>query len=79
MCFVTATELKQNLSHYLDLAQKENVYVTRNGKTIITMSPSHDKALADFLALKGILKNQEVENKSDKELIAESIIDKCGI
>ena len=31
---ITATELKNNLGKYLLLAATEEVYITRNGKTI---------------------------------------------
>ena len=31
---ITATELKSNLSKYLLLAASEDIYITRNGKTI---------------------------------------------
>ena len=29
---ITATELKMNLSKYLMLAEKEDIYITRNGR-----------------------------------------------
>ena len=34
MCYVTATELKNNLSLYLEKADAEDVYVTKNNKVI---------------------------------------------
>ena len=41
---ITATELKTNLSKYLLLAATEDVYITRNGKTIAKLtSPYQDK------------------------------------
>ncbi|MCD7823415.1 MAG: type II toxin-antitoxin system prevent-host-death family antitoxin [Oscillospiraceae bacterium] len=41
---ITATELKANLGKYLVLAATEDVYITRNGKTIAKLtSPYQDK------------------------------------
>ncbi len=41
---ITATELKANLGKYLLLAATEDVYITRNGKTIAKLtSPYQDK------------------------------------
>lgn len=41
---ITATELKLNLSKYLLLAATEDVYITKNGKTIAKLSnPNQDK------------------------------------
>lgn len=31
---ITATEFKLNLGKYLDLVSKEDIFITRNGKTI---------------------------------------------
>jgi len=35
---ITATELKSNLSKYLLLAATEDVYITRNGKTVAKLT-----------------------------------------
>jgi prevent-host-death family protein len=41
---ITATELKTNLSKYLLLAATEDVYITRNGKTIAKLTnPYQDR------------------------------------
>ena len=43
MC-ITATELKMNLGKYLLLAATQDIYITRNGKTIAKLvSPYQDK------------------------------------
>ena len=31
---VTATEFKTNFGHYLDLLSEEDIWITRNGKTV---------------------------------------------
>ena len=35
---ITATELKMNLSKYLMLAEKEDIYITRNGKVVAKLT-----------------------------------------
>ena len=42
--FITATELKNNLGKYLDLAIKEDIIITKNGKYIAKLtSATRDK------------------------------------
>ena len=41
---ITATELKENLSKYLKLAETEDIYITKNGKVVAKLSnPNTDK------------------------------------
>ena len=40
MCYVTATELKNNLSYYLEKSMTEDVYVTKNKKDIHFNKPT---------------------------------------
>ncbi|MGI6435578.1 type II toxin-antitoxin system Phd/YefM family antitoxin [Syntrophomonas erecta] len=49
--FITATELKNNLGKYLDLAIKEDIIITKNGKYIAKLtSATRDKqAVAESL------------------------------
>lgn len=35
---ITATELKENLSKYLLLAESEDVYITKNGKVVAKLT-----------------------------------------
>ncbi len=42
---ITATELKANLGKYLQLAASEDVYITRNGKTIAKLSSPYQNKL----------------------------------
>ena len=48
MCYVTATELKKNLSYYLEKSASEDVYVTKNKKVITIMTNPRLKAYFDF-------------------------------
>lgn len=41
---ITATELKQNLSKYLLMAEREDVFITRNGKVVAKLTnPYQDR------------------------------------
>ena len=41
---ISATELKNNLGHYLEQAEKEDILITKNGKNIARLtSPNIDK------------------------------------
>ena len=48
---VTATELKTNLGKYLEMAMSQDIFITKNGKSIARLtSPTVDKlALLDDL------------------------------
>lgn len=39
---VTATEFKQNFGRYLELARKEKIMITKNGKAIVMMMPPEE-------------------------------------
>lgn len=52
---ITATELKQNLSKYLLLAEKEDVYITRNGKVIAKLTTPYQDRVDMAKSLFGIL------------------------
>lgn len=56
---VTATELKTNFGKYLDLASTQDIFITRNGKSIAKLtSPSVDR-LAILDDLVGIIPSQD--------------------
>lgn len=59
MCYVTATELKKNLSHYLKLSLKEDVYVTKNNIVICMLINPQQRALFDAIKL-----SDEIEAKA---------------
>ena len=41
---ITATELKKNMGKYLQMAETEDVYITKNGKVIAKLTnPNMDK------------------------------------
>ena len=78
MCFVTATELKNNLSFYLEKSLEEDVFITKNNKVISMLS---NPQLNAYLRLKARLNNLEIKedlrSKNDEDIIAEGILNKC--
>lgn len=51
---VTATEFKTNFGKYLDMLTKEDIFITRNGKTIAKVINAQVSAVD---TLRGMLKN----------------------
>ena len=78
MCYVTATELKNNLSLYLEKANTEDVYVTKNNRVVCVLISPQLKALYDAERMIASLEIPEEAKKKDyKELIGEAIEEKC--
>ena len=66
---ITATELKQNLSKYLLLAEKEDVYITRNGKMIAKLTTPYQDRVEMAKSLFGILPGgMTIEQTRDERL-----------
>ena len=63
---VTATELKVNFGKYLDLVGKEDIFITRNGKTVAKMINPQVSAVDSIV---GILKDipQDIDMRSLRE------------
>ena len=53
--FVTATELKNNMGKYLDLATKEDIIITKNGKRIAKLISATEDKMTIAKSLIGIL------------------------
>ncbi len=52
---ITATELKQNLGKYLLLSAKEDILITKNGKTIAKLTNPNQNKVDTAKSLFGIL------------------------
>ena len=52
---ITATELKMNLGKYLMLAEKEDIYITKNGKVIAKLTTPFQDRVDMAKSLFGIL------------------------
>ncbi|MCI8634356.1 MAG: type II toxin-antitoxin system Phd/YefM family antitoxin [Eubacterium sp.] len=69
---VSATELKSNLGKYLELAARQDIFITRNGRNIARLtSPAIDK-LAVLDNLVGIIPAQDAaaEEEAREERLA---------
>lgn len=64
---ITATELKQNLSKYLLLAEKEDVFITRNGKVIAKLTNPYQDRVDMAKSLFGILPGDMTIDEARKE------------
>lgn len=76
MCHVTATELKKNLSYYLELSKKEDVYITKNKKVIsILVNP---QLLAVYEAIKYVESLDIPKNlESNDKLLEKALLERC--
>ena len=64
---ITATELKTNLSKYLLLAEKKDIYITRNGRVVAKPTSPYRKRVDTAMSLFGILPNDMTLEKSQEE------------
>jgi antitoxin (DNA-binding transcriptional repressor) of toxin-antitoxin stability system len=72
---VTATEFKTNFGKYLDLLAKEDIFITRNGKTIAKVVNPHVSAVD---SISGLLSGK-VPDDLDRKSIREERITKYAI
>lgn len=56
---ITATELKLNLDHYLELVRSEDIWITKNGKIIAKMVNPN---ITSVDSMSGILKGRVPED-----------------
>ena len=66
--FVTATEFKTNLGKYLEMARKQDIFITKNGKNIARLTSPTVNKLAVLDSLGGIVPADDV---TDDETIRE--------
>ena len=64
---ITATELKMNLSKYLMLAEKEDIYITRNGQVVAKLTNPYQDRVDMAKSLFGILPADITLEESKKE------------
>lgn len=73
MCYVTATELKNNLSHYLKLSKKEDVFITKNNKIISVLVNPQLKALYEVCDILNKTEIDKTVTESDEDIILQGI------
>lgn len=63
---ITATEFKTNLGKYLDMVSQDDIFITRNGKTVAKIINPNISAVD---SIRGILKNapSDLDLKSVRE------------
>ena len=54
---ITATELKANLHKYLIMVENEDITITKNGKSIATLTSTSEAKRAALYSLVGIAKD----------------------
>ncbi len=66
---ITTTQLKMNTGHYLSLVGKEEIIITRNGKTVAKLVPEKEDLNAAAKSLFGILPNtSDIEEAKEERL-----------
>ena len=78
MCYITATELKKNLGHYMELSNKEDVYVTKNNKVITVLTNPKKKGFEHFFQLRDSFLEEIDEDVDYDEILRKAIMEKCG-
>ena len=70
MTQVTATEFKMNLGHYLERVHTEDIWITKNGKTVAKLVNPNVTAVD---SISGILKGRISEDTDRRSLREERI------
>ena len=66
---ITATELKNDLSKYLQLAESEEIFVTKNGRIMCKLSSPYVDKMALVDSLVGVLNNDITIEEGKEERI----------
>ncbi len=64
---VTATEFKNNMGKYLMLVSQEDVFITKNGKSIARLSSAEESKTELAKSLFGIAKDEITLEQARKE------------
>lgn len=64
---ITATELKMNLGKYLLMAEKEDIYITRNGKIVAKLSNPYQDRVDAAKSLFGIIPDEMTLKEAREE------------
>lgn len=67
---ITATELKTNLSKYLYMAEKEDVFITKNGKVIAKITSPFQNKVEIAKSLFGIIPSDVSLEESQAERLS---------
>lgn len=67
---ITATELKQNLSKYLLMAEREDVFITRNGKVVAKLTNPYQGRVDMARSLFGIIPGDMTIEQAHEERLS---------
>ena len=67
---ITATELKQNLSKYLLMAHREDVFITRNGKVVAKLTNPYQDRVDMARSLFGIIPGDMTIEQAHEERLS---------
>lgn len=68
---ITAAELQMNIGKYLQLAEKEDIYITRNGKVVAKLSNPYQERVNIAESLFGIIPADITLEEAREERLAE--------
>ena len=71
---VTATEFKTNFGKYLGLLQLEDIFITKNGKTIAKVVNPHTSAVDSISGILAGKITNEIDSKALRDIISEGSI-----
>ena len=67
---ITATEFKNNLGQYLELAKTEDILITKNGKSVAKLSNPKEDKVALAKSLLGIISVDVTPEQIKEERLA---------
>lgn len=68
---ITATELKMDLGKYLLMAEREDIYITQNGKIVAKLSNPYQDRVDIARSLFGIIPDEMTLEEARKERLGE--------
>ena len=67
---ITATELKDNLGKYLQLAKTEDIFISKNGKIIARLTEPFSSRVDDMKSLFGIIPDDVTAEEAREERLS---------
>lgn len=64
---ITATEFKANLGKYLELAASQDIFITKNGKSIARVTSPQVNKLELLDGLVGVITTDVIDDKTARE------------
>ena len=65
--FVTATEFKSNIGKYLTLVAEQDIFITKNGKSVAKLSSTKQNKVDIAKSLFGIIPNDDATLEQARE------------